>query len=93
MPDFNRFAEAKPGIAVIGIAIEDDERAARSFVAELGISYLIGLDEAGTIGIQYPHLGLPATWVIGSDGTIRRETFGQVTYEFLNQIAAQEFGL
>ena len=92
MPDFNRFAEAKPGIAVIGVAIEDDELAARSFVEELGISYFIGLDEAGTIGIQYPHLGLPATWVIGADGTIRHEAFGQVTFEFLNQIAVQEFG-
>ena len=92
MPDFNRFAEAKPGITVIGVAIEDDEMAARSFVDELDISYLIGLDEAGTIGIQYPHLGLPATWVIGSDGTIRYEAFGQVTFEFLNQIAVQEFG-
>lgn len=92
MPDFNRFAEAKPGITVIGVAIEDDEMAARSFVDELDISYLIGLDEAGTIGIQYPHLGLPATWVIGSDGTIRHEAFGQVTFEFLNQIAVQEFG-
>lgn len=93
MPDFNEFAQAKPGIVVVGVAIEDDEEAARDFVAELGISYVIGLDEAGAIGAQYPYLGLPATWVIGSDGTIRREVIGQVTFEFLNQLAVQEFGL
>lgn len=93
MPDFDEFAQAKPGIVVVGVAIEDDEEAARDFVAELGISYVIGLDEAGAIGAQYPYLGLPATWVIGSDGTIRREVIGQVTFEFLNQLAVQEFGL
>ncbi len=92
MPDFNRFAASKPGIAVIGVAIEDDEAAARAFVEELGIDYLIGLDEAGVIGTRYPYLGLPATWVIGSDGTLRREVIGQVTFEFLNEIVAQEFG-
>lgn len=93
MPDFNRFATAKPGILVLGVAIEDDEQAARDFVDELGIEYPIALDENGAIGAQYPYLGLPATWVIGSDGTVRREVIGQVTFEFLNQLATQEFGL
>ncbi len=93
MPDFNEFADAKPGILIVGVAIEDTEANAREFAEELGITYTLGIDESGSLGASYPYLGLPATWVISSDGTIRREVIGQVTFEFLNQLAIQEFGL
>lgn len=93
MPDFDRFAQAKPGVLVVGVAVDDAEANARAFAEELGISYTLGIDEDGTIGRHYPYLGLPATWVIGPDGTLRREVIGQVTFEALNEIVAQEFGL
>lgn len=92
MPDFNDFAQAKPGIAVVGVAVDDSEDNAREFADELGITYTLGIDESGNIGVHYPYLGLPATWVIGADGTLRREVIGLVTFEALNEIVVQEFG-
>lgn len=93
MPDLDEFADSKPGILVLGVAIEDTEENARQFAEELGVGYPLGIDEPGVLGAKYPYLGLPATWVIGGDGTLRREVIGQVTFEFLNQLANQEFGL
>lgn len=71
IPAISAFADAHPEIRVIGVAVEDTERAAREFAAEIGASYPLAL---GTEQIEeaYPRLGLPVTYVIDEDGVVAR---------------------
>lgn len=83
MPDFDRVAEERPDILIVGVAVEDDPAAATTFGTEIGVSYPLGIDHTGIIGSQFPYLGLPTTWFIGSDGIIVRQWTGMLSYEDL----------
>lgn len=82
IPDISAFAEAHPEVRVIGVAVEDSERSAREFAAEIGASYPLAM---GTTGFEdaYPNLGLPATYIIDSNGTITDVFNGIVDEEIL----------
>ncbi|HUG08306.1 MAG TPA: TlpA disulfide reductase family protein [Acidimicrobiia bacterium] len=82
IPDISAFAEAHPEVQVIGVAVEDAERSARDFAAEIGASYPLAM---GTTGFEdaYPNLGLPATYIIDSNGTITDVFNGIVDEEIL----------
>lgn len=69
IPDISAFAETHPEVQVIGVAVEDQEQAAREFAGEIGASYPLGL---GTAEFEdaYPNLGLPATYIIDERGTV-----------------------
>ncbi len=82
IPDISAFAESHPEVQVIGVAVEDSERSAREFAAEIGASYPLAM---GTTGFEdaYPNLGLPATYIIDSNGTITDVFNGIVDEEIL----------
>ncbi len=84
MPEFDRFAASHPEVTVIGVAVEDNEQAARAFAAEVGVGYPLGLDDA--IGDLYPRLGLPTTYVI-RDGLIVAKADGALTFTDLEELA------
>jgi len=84
MPEIDRFAASHPEVTVIGVAVEDNEQAARAFAAEVGVGYPLGLDDA--IGDLYPRLGLPTTYVI-RDGLIVAKADGALTFTDLEELA------
>lgn len=69
IPDISAFADANPGVAVVGVSYNDAEPDARDFAAEIGAGYPLTL---GTQAIEdaYPNLGLPATYIIDENGTV-----------------------
>ena len=79
IPDISTFAEANPDVTVIGVAVEDVEDAAREFAAEIDAAYPLAL---GTSEVEeaYPRLGLPVTYIIDADGTVR-EVFNGILDE------------
>lgn len=79
IPDITTFAEANPGITVIGVAVEDVDEASREFAAEIAAGYPLAL---GTTEVEdaYPRLGLPVTYVIDADGTVT-EVFNGIVDE------------
>ena len=83
MPDFDTVASERGDVLIVGIAVEDDPAAARTFGNEIGVGYPLGIDESGAIANSYPYLGLPTTWFIDKDGIIVRQWTGLITYEDL----------
>lgn len=92
MPDFDELAAEKPGLVVLGVAVQDTEANAREFAEEIGVSYPLAVDTAETVAASYRYLGLPATWLISADGTIVRQVNGQVNAEMLREMVAASFG-
>jgi cytochrome c biogenesis protein CcmG, thiol:disulfide interchange protein DsbE len=82
IPDISAFAAAHPDVHVIGVAVEDSERSAREFAAEIGASYPLAI---GTTAFEdaYPNLGLPATYIIDANGTVTDVFNGIVNEEIL----------
>ncbi len=93
MPDFDQIASDKPGLLVLGIAVQDSDSNARAFADEIGVSYPLGIDSAETIAAQYRYLGLPATWFIAADGIIVDQVNGQLSEQILREKVAGLFGL
>ena len=73
-----RFADA--GLEVVGVSV--DSRGARedvdAFVEEFGVTYRILHDPAMASMDIFEVLGLPATYLIAADGTIRWKRLGPV---------------
>jgi thiol-disulfide isomerase/thioredoxin len=84
IPDISEYAEANPGVSVVGVAVEDAEEPAREFAAEVGAGYPLAL---GTDQIEaaYPRLGLPVTYVLDADGVVTHIFNGVVDAETLTE--------
>lgn len=92
MPDLDEAAAEHPEVLVLGIAVDDEPRAARDFAAEIAVAYPLGADRDGRVGRAYPAPGLPATYVIGSDGSIREVVFGRLTADQIGELVALATG-
>lgn len=92
MPAFDAVARANPDVYIIGVAVEDTEEAARDFALEIGVTYPLGADEADRVARRYPSPGLPATYLIDTEGSIARTIFGGVSEETLETLLTETFG-
>jgi len=93
MPAFDAASKVHRDVLFLGVAVEDNPTAAREFAAEIGVSYPLAIDEDDRVGRRYPSPGLPATYLISSDGAIVRTIFGQIDEDQLEELIAEEFGL
>lgn len=64
------------GLQVLGIIFQDDIGAARLFMERFAVRYPGLLDPDGRTAIDYGVRGIPETFLIGRDGTIRRVFLG-----------------
>lgn len=56
----------------IGVDLQDDTwDASRNFLKRFKITYPAGRDASGKVGRTYRVVGIPTTYFIGRDGTIR----------------------
>jgi thiol-disulfide isomerase/thioredoxin len=76
MPHFDAAARRHPEILFLGVAVRDDPEAAAATVTELALSYALGADLDGSVDAAFPSPGLPATFLIGSDGTLLGAVYG-----------------
>jgi len=93
MPAIDRSSHAFPEIAFIGVSVQDSRSDAEEFAEEIDVSYLLGFDgNKGPVDGAYKPLGLPASYIISSDGVIVERIFGRVTEEDLAEKFAKHFG-
>jgi len=78
MPAIDAAASRHPEVKFVGVAVQDDFRAAAQFAEEIGVSYTIGFDENYEVNSLYPSAGLPVTFLIGADGTVLQALYGQL---------------
>jgi cytochrome c biogenesis protein CcmG/thiol:disulfide interchange protein DsbE len=69
-------------VPLFGIAYKDKPEDAARFLKEMGDPYArIGLDRAGSVGIDFGVYGVPETYVIDKTGHIRKRFVGPLTAE------------
>lgn len=78
MPDINSASQSHEDVKFVGVAVNDDPAAAADFATSTGIQYTIGFDD-GTVSQGYNVRGLPATFIISSEGVILEQIFGAVS--------------
>lgn len=83
-PALSAYADAHPDVTVLGVAVQDQFDAAREFAREMQPGFRVGWDEGGTVRDAYPAFGLPATFLIGADGTVVDIVLAELTPERLD---------
>ncbi len=77
----------RQGVEIVGIAYKDQPDASAAFLHELGDPFAdVGLDPAGRFGLELGVTGVPETFVIGPDGTIRAAFRGPLTDEAVRDV-------
>jgi len=92
MPAINDASETFDDIKFVGVAIQDNRTDAEAFAQEINVTYTIGFDTENSVNADYAPLGLPASYIISSDGVILERIFGKVTEEDLTEKFAKYFG-
>lgn len=78
-----------PSIRLVGINYKDNPENARRFLGALGNPYAaVGVDPNGRTAIDWGVYGVPESFIIGPDGTIRYKQIGPLTPESLPQFRA-----
>lgn len=70
IPVISGFAVDHPEVTVVGVAVRDDREAAAAFAKRLAPSYPMGFDAGGRLRDRYIGFGLPAVFLIDSNGII-----------------------
>ena len=66
-----------PALRVVGINYKDNPENARRFLGALGNPFAaVGADQTGRAAIDWGVYGVPETFVVGPDGTIRHKHIG-----------------
>lgn len=91
MPDIDAASQSHEDVLFIGIAVNDDPADSTEFATSIDIGYTIGFDEKGAVSTAYEVVGLPASYVISSDGNILEQVFGSVTEADIDEILARWF--
>ena len=87
IPELSAFADANPGVLVLGVAVEDSYEDFKQFVTDVRPTYTVGFDD-GAMRENYPTLGLPATFFLDSDGVIVEVFNGILDQELLEELVA-----
>ena len=83
---FQKYGVNNKQLVMIGIAIQDSPKNAKTFARHFGKTYLLGLDDnVGNIALDYGIYGVPETFFIDSEGNIFHKTIGMVTKELMEQ--------
>jgi thiol-disulfide isomerase/thioredoxin len=88
IPALSVFADANPGIAVIGVAVEDRAEASLGLATELDPVYPLAY---GTPEFEasYPNFGLPVTYFLDGNGVVTEVFNGILTVETLAEKTGQ----
>ncbi len=92
MPAIDAAAARHPEVLFLGVAVNDSVDDATGFADDLGVSYLIGFDEKDQVGPAFRAPGLPATFLISSEGHILKRVLGEMTEDSIDADLATYFG-
>jgi cytochrome c biogenesis protein CcmG, thiol:disulfide interchange protein DsbE len=73
-------------MAIYGIAYKDKPEDSSRLLAAYGDPYAqVGIDQSGTVGLDFGVYGVPETYVLDSNGIIRKRFVGPLTAESVDQ--------
>jgi peroxiredoxin len=74
------------GLRLLAINVRQDRKTAAAFVAPLGITYEVLLDEGGEVARAYGVSGLPTTFLLDRQGRLVARILGESTPEVFEQL-------
>lgn len=88
-PHLMRLAR-EPGVRLVGIDYKDAPENAHRFLARNGVPFgAVGMDASGRTAIDFGVYGVPETFIVGPDGTIRDKLVGTLTAENVPDVLAR----
>lgn len=88
MPALAKFAKNSATVRVVGIATSDDAGDAQKFADQVDVDYTLGIDPDGKLLGRFGATGLPATYVLNSDGEVVRTSFGAIDLDEIDALVA-----
>ena len=78
LPLLNRIQETygPRGVAVLGLAGDDDPQTVRDFIARNPVAFDVLLDVGGEVGTSYGITGYPETFIVDREGRFRQKIVG-----------------
>lgn len=70
-------------VVIVGVNVQDTEKAAREFMNRFQFTFPNGPDPRGKISIDYGVYGIPETFVLDKEGRIAHKHVGAVTADVL----------
>ena len=92
MPQIDKLYKkyADEGLVILAVNIGEDKEAVEKFVNRLNISYMVLLDPGAAVTKRYGVVGVPTTFIIDRNGTIRQKILGEAgAAAFENMVLAQ----
>ncbi len=80
------------GVEFVGIAIWDTPEEVQKYVSRYGITFPTGLDEKGTIAIDYGVTGIPEKYFLNAEGQVVRKFIGPVDEAQLRRVLEELLG-
>lgn len=75
------------GLQVLAVNAGQDKEAVAAFIKKIGVGYPALLDEKSAIARQYGVVGLPTTYFVGADGTIKAKVVGEADEATFDRLA------
>lgn len=66
-------------VSMVGVWVDDDQKAASDYVARLGLTFPQIADPQGAVGSQYRVMGVPAHFFVDSQGIVRSTHVGVIS--------------
>ncbi len=94
MPSMQRLQErlGPQGLRIVAVSVDDPGSAGaiRTFAQELGLTFELLHDPTKAIERTFQTTGVPETFLIGRDGTIRRRSIGAEAWDSESNVAQLE---
>ena len=87
-PDLAEFAKANPGVQLVGVAVNDTEDDATSFMTKYGLSYPVVMDDK-SLSAQYGITGVPTTIFFNGGGQEVDRIVGAAALDLFGQSLAK----
>jgi peroxiredoxin len=79
----------QPELVILAVNVNDTTRAAQDFVEEMGLTFPILMDDAGTVRSQFQVRGYPTTYFVDQDGVLREQFIGELSQVRLDEYLAK----
>ncbi|WP_110111829.1 TlpA disulfide reductase family protein [Bacillus sp. CGMCC 1.16541] len=90
MPDMQKLYEkyGKENVEIVAVNLtqaEKNKEDIQRFKEEYGLTFIIPLDETGTIANQYNVYSIPTSYILDEEGLIQQQIIGPMTYEWMEE--------
>ncbi len=82
-PSLVKFAEdmRTQGVTVLGVSVDEDRTALRTFMEKYGITYTVGLDSDRALAARFGTVQFPETYILDRHGRVAEKLIGAVNWD------------